>query len=93
MSKNQQMKRAKEKYYDYRNSYAYCLEDVYGSHSIHKTRAWRYCNELMQKYCGCNLKIISYNKNIFTAGFEFTNESGKLCFMYITPNYDIDIEL
>ena len=93
MTKNQRMKIAKEKYINYCNSNDTCLEDVYKSYSIYKARAWSYCKELMQDYCGYNLRVISHNSNIFTAGFEFQDEFGVNYFMYITPTYDIMIEV
>ena len=86
-------RRAALKHYDaYRKSYNYRLSDVYGSYSRAKEDAWEYCKELMDKFNGYGLKVITYSRDIFTAGFMF-EEDGKTMFMYISPKRDIAVEV
>ena len=79
-------------YEDYKRSTYYSLRDVYGSYSRAKEEAWEYCKELMYKFSGYGLKVISYSRYLFTAGFMF-EEDGKQMFMYISPSRDIAIEV
>jgi outer membrane phospholipase A len=81
------------KNYDaYKRSTSYALYDVYGSCSSAKMRAWDYCKELMHKFDGYGLKVISHNCHQFTAGFMFESD-GKEMFMYISKNHDIAVEV
>lgn len=65
------------------------LRDVYGRWSDKKERAYNYCVELMRKYNGYDLRIISSNTFMFTVGFEFPHpETGETMFAYITPDYN-----
>jgi hypothetical protein len=80
-------------HYDaYKRSSAYGLYDVYDSYSADKGRAWKYCEELMQKFNGYGLKVITANGWQFTAGFMF-EEDGKTMFMYISKSYDTAVEV
>ena len=79
-------------YDDYKMSSATSLHDVYGSFSRAKAEAWKYCEELMQRFDGYGLRVISSNGWMFTAGFMF-EEDGKQMFMYISPNRDIAVEV
>ena len=79
-------------YEDYRKSTDYSLRDVYGSYSRAKEEAWDYCKELMYKFAGYGLKVISHSRYLFTAGFMF-EEDGKQMFMYISPSRDIAVEV
>lgn len=76
----------------YKRSTASSLNDVYGTYSAEKGRAWKYCEELMREYDGHSLKVISANGWMFSAGFMFEFE-GKQMFMYITPSRDIAVEV
>lgn len=70
------------------------LYHVYGKFSANKARAFERCKELMYKYGGRGLRILSHNSFSFTVGFEFPHpETGVLCFAYITPSYDRYIEV
>lgn len=81
-------------YRTYLNSDATELWDVYGSFSTNKARAFNSCKELCKSLDGENLKIISHNCHIFTAGFTFfNNETGAQSFAFITPLHDRYIEL
>lgn len=74
------------------NSTAYGLDYVYDRYSHNKAVAWRYCEDLCNKYHGYGLKVISYNTFQFTCGFSYIDDNGTQMFMYITPSYDVAIE-
>ena len=76
----------------YLNSTMFHLLDAYQRFSQNKANAWDYCESLMAKKNGHDLKVISKNTFIFTAGFLF-EEDGKEMFMFITPNYDQAVEM
>lgn len=80
-------------YSAYKRSGMYSLEDAYGSYSSAKSRAWRYCERLMDEKSGWGLKVITANGYQFTAGFEFMGEEGELMFMYISKSKDIAVEV
>ena len=42
---------------------------------------------------GVNLKVITRNTDVFTAGFESVNEEGIPQFTYIAPTYHITIDI
>lgn len=70
------------------------LYHVYGRFSPAKIAAWEYCKKLCFNNSGYNLRVVNHNTFIFTAGFEFIDpETGVVKFMYITPNYDIAIDM
>lgn len=77
----------KHAYQRWMNSSDYSLRDVYKSHSWRKEHAFDYCRTLCRDYDGAELRIISYNSNIFTCGFVGVVD-GKKAFVYITPSYD-----
>ena len=83
-TKNAQIKAA---YRSYKHSSDFCLEHVYGSYSQAKANAWEYCRQEELRYSGYDLKVITHNTMIFTAGF-IGSINGKLAFFYITPCYD-----
>ena len=67
----------------------YRLGDAYTDYSYKKEKAFEYCKKLCEKHNGRNLKIVSHNSFVFTAGFEYTDpETGVLMYMHITPSYD-----
>ena len=70
----------------YKKSTTDNLREVYGRWSNKKESAYKHCKELMKEKNGNNFRIISANGWMFTAGFEFKNEKGEDCLMYITKN-------
>ena len=83
----------KRAYQDYCGSSHRTLSDVYGRYSTAKDNAYTYCVDFMEKFNGNDLRIISYNTFMFSAGFTFEvldSETGevKRAFCYITPAYD-----
>ena len=70
--------------YRYYRSGASELSDVYGRYSEAKRRAWKSCEALCDEIGGYDLRVVSYNSNIFTAGFRYRNMRGDQCFCYIT---------
>lgn len=84
ITKNKQLEAIMQKW---EKSYYYDLYDCYSNYSIYKTRAFKYCLDLMKKYKGSNGKIISYNTMAFSFGFIGEYE-GKKAFFYITKDYD-----
>lgn len=86
-------KRDRKRAIAYLMSDKHSLYDAYGRFSNAKAEAWRYCEELKNKYNGEGLKVIGANSSFFSAGFLF-EEDGKQKLMYITHggNYKIDME-
>ena len=77
----------------YERATATSLDEVYGRYSAKKKEAFEYCRNLMAKYNGWGLKILSHNTFVFTAGFEFvSDETGAVNIMYITPSKDTAVE-
>ena len=72
----------------YNRSTKTSLWQCYESFSNKKQEAWEYCEKLMQKYKGHDLKVISSNGWMFTAGFMFEDEDGCEFLMYITKSDD-----
>lgn len=68
----------------YEESSVYHLHEAYGRFSAEKARAWKYCEELKEKYNGRGLKVLGANTSFFSAGFLFADEDGNECLMYIT---------
>lgn len=68
------------------------IYDAYKKPSRDKWRAWNHCRNLCNAFGGFNLKVISKNTYMFTAGFQYIDEdSGEERFMYITPSYEVVI--
>ena len=85
---------AKKKIADWKKSTDTELRDVYGRHSNAKEEAFNYCKELCHRLNGQNLKIVSHNHTIFTAGFQFTDrETGVIKYMHITPTSDTAVDM
>lgn len=62
------------------------LDDVYGSYSAAKARAWERCKSLCVELDGYYLCVTSANTFMFTAQFEFDNpENGRPMVCHITP--------
>lgn len=85
---NKDCKIALSKVNDWYYSSAKELYQVYGSYSQAKVNAMEYCKEMMEKYNGYDLCIISHNCNVFSVGFIFKDDDGKKIFAYITRDYD-----
>jgi hypothetical protein len=86
-------KRQALSHYDaYKRSTARQLRDVYGTYSQAKDKAWDDCINLLLDYGGYDLKVITANGWMFTAGFMFEDD-GKTMFMYITKGKHIAVEV
>lgn len=66
------------------------LDDAYGRYSPAKYRAWRDCERRCTERNGYGLSVITHNTNVFTAGFMYEGEMGKM-FYVITPSYTGEI--
>ena len=64
------------------------LYHAYDRPSHAKEQAWRYCKDLRDKLGGWDLLISSRNTFQFSACFKFLDDDGKLCYAYITRDYD-----
>lgn len=62
------------------------LDEVYGRYSTAKYRAWRDCKRRCAEKNGYCLSVITHNTNVFTAGFMYEGDAGKM-FYAITPCY------
>lgn len=92
MTAKQMEKQARKHYKAWVRSGDYALDFVYGSYSVNKARAWRYCQEMKAKLNGYGLKVITHNCMVFTAGFEYMDsDTGEARFYYIAPSFDWDI--
>ena len=92
MTAKQMERQAREHYKEWKRSGDYALDSAYGRYSVNKARAWRYCQEMKAKLNGYELKVISHNCMVFTAGFEYMdNDTGEARFYYIAPTFDWDI--
>lgn len=90
-----EMKRQARKHYKaWKRSEDYALEFVYNSFSANKARAWRYCQAKQMELNGTGLKVITHNRMVFTAGFEYYDEKAQAVkFYYIAPSFDCAIEI
>ena len=77
---------------NYELSNDFSLDSVYKTYSMDKSLAWDYCKNLMEKYNGHGLKVISQNLNMFTAGFIYESGDDEYL-MYITKSADRPIKL
>lgn len=66
------------------------LDDAYGRYSTAKAVAWRDCERRCAEKNGYGLSVITYNTNVFTAGFTYEGATGKM-FYVMTPSYDGEI--
>ena len=85
---NKDCRIALSKMNDWYYSSAKELWQVYDRYSHAKENAMNYCKEMMKKYDGFDLCIISHNSNVFSVGFIFKDDEGKKIFAYITRDYD-----
>lgn len=65
------------------------LDDVYGSFSAAKARAYMYCRALEAEFDGFDGGITGHNSQFFTYMFDFVNpDTGELMRAHITPTYN-----
>ena len=94
MTAKEMERQARNHYKAWERSEDYALDFVYGSYSVNKARAWRYCQEKQAELNGYGLQVLACNTNIFTAGFEYYDEKAQTVkFYYITPSYDCAIDI
>ena len=94
MTVKQMERQARNHYKAWERSGDYTLDFVYGSYSANKARAWRHCQEKATELNGYELKAISHNRRIFTAGFEYYDEKAQTVkFYYITPSYECAVNI
>lgn len=94
MTNREKERQARNHYKAWERSKDYALDFVYGSYSVNKARAWRYCQEMKAKLNGYGLKVITHNRMVFTAGFEYYDEKAQTVkFYYITPSYGCVVDI
>lgn len=95
MSKiNYRMKQAETAFHYYMNSSYSNLFSAYSKPSKDKINAFTKCKNKQVDLDGFDFRIISKNTYIFTCGFKYINMlTGKKMFYYITPYYEISIEI
>ena len=80
------VKKLKGAYERYLKSDMDTLYKAYASPSCHKVDAWENrCRGTMLTFGGHDLKVVSHNCSIFTAGFLFEDAFKNQYFYYITP--------
>ena len=85
ITSNKQIKGA---YYSYSHGVpARTLDEVYGSYSTAKARAYSYCVDLMKAHDGEGLVILGHNCMTFSVGFVGYID-GLKHFFYITRDHD-----
>ena len=77
----------------YEASTWYTLKDVYVKPSAEKQAAFERCRQKCEAENGDGLKVISFNCNQFTVGFEVTTASGATELRVITRCYNYVIPL
>lgn len=77
---------------DYRWTYSSIFQ-AYGRPSSAKISAWEHCERLRDEFNGTNLRVLSRNTFMFTAGFEFEDENGVINYMLITPTVEMYAEV
>lgn len=57
----------------------HCLDEVYGSYSIHKAKAYRYWKHISRELHGERFCITAHTCNFFSISFDFPNpETGEM---------------
>ena len=77
----------------YNRSVMCTLEDAYIKPSAAKQATFKRCQRQCEAENGDGLKVISFNCNQFTVGFEVTTASGATELRVITKCYDYVIPL
>ena len=94
MTTKEKERQARSHFKAWERSEDYALEFAYNRFLNAKARAWRYCREKQAELNGYRLKVISHNRMVFTAGFEYYDEKAKAVkFYYIAPTFDCAIEI
>ena len=83
-------KQEKYWYAQYIESRNYTLSDVYKRWSGAKAHAWKECKNIMMKFGGWGLRIVSSNSFMFVAAFIWEDRSGIFHLHRITPEWEID---
>ena len=92
MTRKEKERQARKHYKAWERSEDYTIEHVYKSYSWAKLQAWRYCEAKMCELNGYGLKVITHNRMVFTAGFEYQDgDTGEARFYYITPSFECTI--
>ena len=89
--KNQRIAREAAEYAYSGRSWKVCRDiyEAYKSPSVYKVRAFRRCQELCEEMNGFDLVIASHGVQTFSVVFTFINEeTGVVCYAYITRDYD-----
>lgn len=87
--KDQRIARANAEYAY--NNRRWTHEDLYYAYerpSYAKQRAWQYCKDLRNELGGWDMLVSSHNTFSFSVVFKFLDEDGRLCYAYITRDYD-----
>ena len=88
---NQRIARAAAEFAYSGNKWNVCrtLDEAYGRYSTAKARAYEYCRRLYDEMGGFDFVISSHNCMVFSVCFKFIDdETGVLCYAYITRDYD-----
>jgi hypothetical protein len=87
---NQKIARAAaETAYSHRDWTYETLWDAYEKPSFAKAKAWKYCVDLCREMGGFDMVISARNCMVFSVVFTFVdNETGVVCYAYITRDYD-----
>ena len=93
MTQKQKENAARDHYRQYLMSTKDSLAKAYGSWSVRKQAAWDHCREVCREMDGHGLKVITFNTDKFTAGFESVDGMGVCQFTYMTPSFEITIEI
>lgn len=64
------------------------LWDAYERPSMDKVRAWRHCLDLCASLGGYDILIASRNTFSFSVVFAFDDDDGRMCYAYITRDYE-----
>jgi len=65
------------------------IYEAYKNPSVYKVRAWERCKALCAEMGGFNLVISAAGVQTFSVVFTFTDEeTGVVCYAYITRDYD-----
>lgn len=81
-------KTIKQQYKNYEYSDIDNIWYAYNNPSRRKENAWEYCKNKCAEFNGYGLKVVGFNKFIFSAGFRFRDDDGREIYCHITPGYD-----
>jgi len=68
-----------------------CYHDIYEAYktpSVYKVRAFWRCKNLCREFNGYDLVISAAGCQTFSVCFKFNAPDGRLCYAYITRDYD-----